>query len=121
MKKLRDIKVKRNTANVVMPIMMSAFVLLAWASLPALLELLSRLFFGGFIDQYQYIDSFHFWGVRAITYLTIFYVTKALVAMLSAFQHYKLKLKKQQVSEGFGNLLGKGFEIELKQDEDWEN
>ena len=106
MKKLRDIKVKRDTANVVMPIMMSAFVLLVWASLPALLELLSRLFFGGFIDQYQHIDSFHFWGVRAITYLTIFYVAKALVAMFSAFQHSKLKMKTKQLREDFRKFLG---------------
>lgn len=118
MRKLRDIKAKRDTANVVMPIMMSAFALLIWASLPALLELLSRLFFGGFIDQYQHIDSFHFWGVRVITYLAIFYVTKALVAMFSAFTHYKLKLEAKQASDDFESLLSRGFEIDLESEED---
>ena len=101
---------------------MTVPTIIVWASLPILLEVLSKIFFGDFLLQYQNIDTFHFWGVRAITYLVIFYITKALFSILSVFNHYRLKMRVSKDSDKINKYLDDiDVEIELKQDEDWEN
>lgn len=104
------------------PILMTVPTIIIWASLPILIEMLSRIFFGDFLRQYQNIDTFHFWGVRVITYLVIFYITKALFSILSVFNHYRLKVRAGKDGENINKSLDDiNIEIELKQDEDWEN
>lgn len=53
--------------------------------LPFLLEIVSNLVFGSFVDQYQHIDSFHFWGVRVITYVAIVYIARAVTYFVNVF------------------------------------
>lgn len=101
---------------------MTVPTVIVWVALPLLLELLSKIFFGDFLQQYQNIDTFHFWGVRAITYLVIFYITKALFSILSVFNHYRLKVRASKDGDTINKYLdGIDVEIELEQDDDWEN
>lgn len=100
-------------------ILITVTAIIAWVSLPILLEVLSRIFFGDFLRQYQNIDTFHFWGVRVITYLVISYITKALFSILSGFNHYRLKMGAGKDSDKINKYLDDiNIEIELKQDED---
>lgn len=101
------------------PILMTISTIIVWVSIPILLEMLSRMFFGDLLRQYQNIDTFHFLGVRVITYLVIFYITKALFSILSVFNHYRLKVRASKdgykINESLDDI---NVEIELKQDED---